>query len=173
MNSAAARDRMAATAEIAIRLCREEDLSKLEWHGSFSHHRQIFREAYDLHQRGAALMLVAADGSGFPIGQAWLDFRRKPGWRHSKVWAVRVFAPVQGAGIGRRLMKALEEIARRRGETRLELGIEKKNEPARAFYERLGWRTDRETRESYGYATPEGQTVEHALDEWVMVKDLS
>jgi len=162
------------TATIAgvIRPCTAEDLAKLEWFGAFTHHRAIIRDAFAMQGRGEAVMLVAEVG-GFPVGQAWLDLRPRHGSDAPLVWAVRVMAPFRGLGIGARLMAAIEAAALARGHARLELGVETDNPGARAFYERLGWRLADARRESYGYVTPEGQAVTHALDEWVLVKDLT
>jgi GNAT superfamily N-acetyltransferase len=156
---------------VAIRRCRETDLPMLEWFGAFAHHRAIIREAFELQEKGEAVMLVAVT-RGFPVGQAWLDLRARPGAEGPMVWAVRVIEPLQGLGVGRRLMAMLERSAAALGHSRLELGVEKANGAARAFYEREGWRVARERREAYSYVTPEGQEVTHGLDEWVMVKRL-
>ena len=158
--------------EVTIRLCEAKDLPKLEWFGAFSHHRDIIREAFELQGAGQAVMLVAEVG-GFPVGQAWLDLRPRAGSGLPMVWAVRVMEPFKGAGIGARLMAALERAAGARGFRRLELGVEKDNPGARTFYERLGWTVTGERQESYSYVTPDGQGATHALDEWVMEKEIS
>jgi GNAT superfamily N-acetyltransferase len=157
--------------EVEIRACEAGDLDKLEWFGAFTHHRQVIREAFALQQAGEVVMLVAVTG-GFPVGQAWLVLRLKPGAQAPAVWAVRVIEPLQGAGLGARLMAALEAAARERGVNALELGVETGNPAARRFYERLGWRLVRERRDSYGYVTPDGRAVTHALHEWVLAKRL-
>jgi GNAT superfamily N-acetyltransferase len=165
-------DRFTLALAVEIRPCRAQDLEKLEWFGAFSHHRQIIRETFALQGQGLALMLVAEAG-GFPVGQAWLDLRPREGAAGPLVWAVRVMAPFRGAGLGARLMGAVETAAAARGASRLELGVETHNAAARAFYERLGWRVARELSESYSYVTPQGQAVTHALEEWIMAKPLS
>jgi GNAT superfamily N-acetyltransferase len=50
---------------------------------------------------------------------------------------------LRGEGIGRRLVLAIEEWARARNATRLQLLTEADNEPAIRFYERVGWRSTR------------------------------
>lgn len=160
-----------ARLQVRIRRCRESDLPNLEWFGAFAHHRAVIREAYDLQEKGEAIMLLAI-ARGFPVGQAWLDLRSRPQALGPLVWAVRVLEPLQGLGIGARLMKALERSAAGQGHRRLELGVERDNGAAQAFYEREGWRVVRPRQDSYSYVTPEGRPVSHLLDEWVMVKDL-
>jgi ribosomal protein S18 acetylase RimI-like enzyme len=153
---------------VTLRACRRADLEKLEWFGAFTHHRALIREAFELQSRGEAVLLLAIVG-GFPVGQAWLHLTRRPA---PTIWAVRVLEPFQGAGLGARLLQALEDEAAARGCERLELAVEQSNERARAFYERLGWRVTGERAESYGYTLPDGRPVRHELCEWVMEKRL-
>jgi len=145
-----------------IRICCEDDLPRLEWFGAFTHHRAIIREAYDLQCQDEAVMLVAVVG-GFPVGQAWLDLRPRLGVPFPMVWAVRVLEPFQGAGLGARLMAALEDAAISSGRLGLQLGVEQDNTRARAFYERLGWQVVGEQGELCG---------PHEPREWVMAKRL-
>lgn len=163
--------RFTAQLDLTIRLCRADDLPRLEWFGAFTHHRDIIGEAFALQDRGEAVMLVA-DLGGFPVGQAWLDLRPRPGAHGPMVWAVRVLEPLRGLGLGRRLMMALERLGVELGHQRLELGVERENDAARRFYERLGWRLAGERRECYDYVTPAGEAVSHDLDELVLIKDL-
>ncbi len=157
--------------QILVRACREDDLPQLEWFGAFAHHRQIIYDAFVLQRAGKVVMLVA-DDAGFPVGQAWLDFRRSARWEAPKVWAVRVMPALQGRGIGAKLMSGLESIAWERGHNRLMLGVEKANAPACRFYERLGWRVIGEWREEYCYLTPAGIAQTVSVDQWVFVKNL-
>ncbi|MDB5467044.1 MAG: acetyltransferase, family [Phenylobacterium sp.] len=154
---------------VTIRPCREDDLPGMEWFGRFADHRQIIRDAFDLQQAGLAVMLLA-EANHHPVGQAWLDLRPRPAAVGPMVWAVRVLEPLQGLGIGARLMAGIEAAARQRGHAAVELGVDRDNAAARAFYERLGWRVFRQRRDSYGYTTPDGRTVVVPLEEWVMAK---
>jgi GNAT superfamily N-acetyltransferase len=163
--------RPAAPFEAELRLCRPDDLPALEWDGVFAHHRAIFAEAFARQGRGEVLMLLALV-DGRPVGQAWLDLRPKPDSAVPSVWAVRVREQARGQGLGARLMAEVERLAAGVGACGLELAVETANGPARAFYERLGWRIRRRRQETYSYVTPEGRTVTHALDEWVMGKAL-
>ena len=161
----------AQSERIVVRACRENDLPKLEWFGAFAHHRQIIHEAFVLQRAGKVVMLVA-DDAGFPVGQAWLDFRRRERWDAPKVWAVRVMPALQGRGIGAKLMSGLENVASQRGHNRLMLGVEKANASACQFYERLGWRLMGDRREEYCYLTPAGISQTVSVDQWVFVKNL-
>jgi GNAT superfamily N-acetyltransferase len=159
----------AQSERIVVRACRENDLPKLEWFGAFAHHRQIIHEAFVLQRAGKVVMLVA-DDAGFPVGQAWLDFRRRERWDAPKVWAVRVMPALQGRGIGAKLMSGLENVASQRGHNRLMLGVEKANASACQFYERLGWRLMGDRREEYCYLTPAGISQTVSVDQWVFFK---
>lgn len=56
--------------------------------------------------------------------------------------ALYVDPPAQGAGVGGALLDAAEDHLRERGFRRAELWVFERNEHARAFYERRGWRLD-------------------------------
>lgn len=130
--------RIEATITATIRPCTEADLPALEWMGLYAPHRRIIRDTFKAQQRGDALMLLAV-ARGFPVAQVWIDFSARG--RTAVLWAVRTFFPLQRAGIGARMMRAAEEVARRRGFAQAELEVEKGEEEAIAFYRRLGWRT--------------------------------
>lgn len=157
--------------EFAIRLCRADDLPKLEWFGTFCHHREVIRQTFERQIAGDVLMFVA-DARGFPVAQAWIDFRPDSRTAYPTLWAVRVMEPLQGLGIGGRLMSAAEQAARRRGHRGLSLNVERSNLRARAFYESRGWRVVGDRRGSFLYTTPEGRTVVEPLDEFAMEKPL-
>jgi ribosomal protein S18 acetylase RimI-like enzyme len=163
--------RFAVSLDVVIRPCRPDDLPKLEWFGAFRHHREIFERTFARQREGEALMLVA-DRGDFPVAQAWLDFRPGRLFVHPKLWAVRVMEPLQGLGIGGRLISAAEQAAHGIGHPCLELGVERSNPRARVFYEALGWRVVREHRDNYSYTTPDGRTVTCPLDEFVLERRL-
>jgi ribosomal protein S18 acetylase RimI-like enzyme len=122
-----------------VRLARHEDLPALEWMGLYSGHRNIIESAYEAQQAGAAVMLLAMSGS-FPVAQVWIDFRRARATNKAVLWAVRTFFPLHRRGIGRRLMEHAEHAIRARGICEAELEVERSNEPAYRFYQRLGWK---------------------------------
>lgn len=129
----------ALTLAIAIRRTRERDLAALEWFGLFSSHRDIIRAAFDRQMLGDMEMLVA-DLNGFPVGQVWIDFRPGRAEDGASLWAVRVLPPLRRLGIGQRLMRAAEVLARDRGLAVTSLTVERRNTEARKLYERLGYR---------------------------------
>jgi GNAT superfamily N-acetyltransferase len=126
--------------ELLYRLCTEADLPALEWMGLFTTHGQIIRTVFEQQQQGKAWMLLAV-ASGFPVAQVWIDVGDRGSIRCPRLWAMRVFPPLQSAGIGTQLMQHTESFARAQGATELEVGVEPDNARARRFYQRLGYRT--------------------------------
>lgn len=124
---------------VEFRLCVEDDLPALEWMGLHTTQREIIRSVFEAQRRGDALMLLAISG-GFPVGQVWLDFARAGGRGRPLLWAMRVFPPLQGRGIGAQLMRRAEALAEGLGAEEIQLGVEWDNDGARRFYERLGYR---------------------------------
>lgn len=164
-------ERHALRLELVIRTCREEDLPRLEWFGMFTPHRELIRDAYDRQERGEVAMLVA-DVNGFPVGQVWVDFVRRAADSMGTIWALRVLPPLQGKGIGTRLLAAAERVIRARGREAAEIGVEKDNPGARRVYERAGYRVVREEYEEYEYTTPDGTRIRVPVDEWILRKSL-
>lgn len=121
-----------------IRLCRESDLSGLEWMGLYAQHRGVIRQTFEAQQRGDALMLLAVSAE-FPIAQIWIDLKRTDCPRTAEFWAIRTFWPLQGRGIGRRMLWAAEKVIRNLGYVRAELEVERTNKGAVRFYQNLGW----------------------------------
>lgn len=84
------------------------------------------------------IVLVADDG-GEVVGMAHLDPSRAGNAGHrAEVQRVAVTAAARGRGVGRRLMKAIEQAARDRGLTLLWLTTHEGSD-ACAFYESLGY----------------------------------
>ena len=152
--------------EITFRLAREDDLPALEWMGLFTRHREIIARTYRTQQRGDAAMLLGIGGD-FPLGQAWIDFQSE----HPRVWALRVFPPLQGAGLGTRLMKEAENHAASRGAEAVEVGVEHHNPRARALYQRLGYRPVGEEVEQVRYEF-EGEQAEMTVEQVILRKEV-
>lgn len=129
----------ALSVPVDFRLCRELDLPALEWMGLHTREREIIAETFAAQQRGEALMLLA-EANGYPIGQAWLDFVARGTAACPRLWAVRVFPPLQGCGLGGRIMAEAEALAFWRGARDAELTVERDNVGALRFYRRLGYR---------------------------------
>ncbi|MCU7494850.1 MAG: hypothetical protein HF314_17305 [Ignavibacteria bacterium] len=87
------------TLSIRFRACRASDLPNLEWFGMFYNHRNIIRESFRRHTAGENYMIVAEVNS-FPIGQVWIDMKKKRLANTGIIWALRVLPPLQRLGIG-------------------------------------------------------------------------
>lgn len=164
-------DRFQVGVALEIRPAEAEDLPALEWMGLFARHRPTIEAAFAAQARGEGLMLLAV-AAGFPLGQAWLDFTRCRVREAALLWAVRTFPPLQGAGIGARLVRRAEGEARARGLRRAELVVERGNPSARRFYERLGWQVVGPARETVRFLRDDGSEAREALEGWRMATDL-
>jgi len=156
--------------EVEIRPAVEADLPALEWLGLYSPHRPIMREALEAQRRGEALLLLGVSGN-YPIAQVWIDFARKRQEGVALLWAIRTFFPLQGRGIGRRMMTAAERSICARGISRAELEVEIDNEGALAFYKRLGWRRAHEEISEFTTSDADGRPETRPV--WVMEKTLT
>lgn len=84
------------------------------------------------------IVLVARDGERV-IGTAQLELAQRENGRHrAEVAKVMVDPARKGEGIGRKLLDAVESIARREGRTLLHLDTTD-GDPANAFYQHCGW----------------------------------
>ncbi len=82
-----------------------------------------------------------------------------------KLWQVYVLPDQQGQGLGRRYIEHVANAARRHGRSRLVLTVNKKNDRARALYERSGF----EVSDSASFDIGNG----FVMDDYVMVKALT
>jgi phosphinothricin acetyltransferase len=91
-------------------------------------------------QRAGYPVLVAIDDAGAVAGYASFgDWRAFDGYRHTVEHSVYVRKDCRGAGIGRALMVALIERARRIGKHVLVAGIDAKNVGSIAMHRKLGF----------------------------------
>lgn len=124
-----------ATLHLLIRAARQDDLPRLEWFGSLAHWRDVNRRTFNDHMAGLRLMFVA-DLHNFPIGQVVIDVSSH---EYAYLYALRVLEPFQNLGIGARLIRVGEEVARGHGFRQIQLAVEKSNTGARRLYERMGF----------------------------------
>jgi ribosomal protein S18 acetylase RimI-like enzyme len=156
--------------ELSLRICREQDLPALEWMGLYTTQREIIRATFAEQERGEALMLLGV-ANEFAIAQAWLDFARRGSPLRPRLWALRVFPPLQHAGIGTWLLRAAEQLASSRGARAIDLGVERTNPHALRLYERLGYHAAG-TRCDVVLYHFEGRTFTMTVDQHVLSKDL-
>jgi ribosomal protein S18 acetylase RimI-like enzyme len=83
-------------------------------------------------------MLAAYDGEQL-LGTVQLDLAAKANARHrAEVQKLLVLQSVRRRGLGRRLMRAVEELALRLGRSLLVLDV-RKDDPAQRLYESIGF----------------------------------
>jgi ribosomal protein S18 acetylase RimI-like enzyme len=158
--------------EVEVRAAEADDLPALEWLGLYSPHRQIMHDAFEAQSRGDALLLLGMC-SGYPIAQVWIDFARERQQGIAIIWAVRTFFPLQGRGIGRRMMAFAEEEIAARGIRKAELHVELDNDGALRFYRRHGWHVAGNTTEQFTAMGPKGEPELQTLAVRTMQKALS
>lgn len=94
---------------------------------------------------GESVVLLAEDG-GTALGfvQMYPSFSSLAAARTYVLYDLFVDPPARQRGVGRRLMEAAAEEARRRGAVSLVLSTAKTNRSAQRLYESLGWVRDEE-----------------------------
>ncbi|WP_282945559.1 GNAT family N-acetyltransferase [Cellulomonas endometrii] len=96
--------------------------------------------------RPSDLGVVALDGTGEPVGAAWLRLLTAdaPGWGYVAddvpELSMAVLAQGRGTGAGSALLDACLDAARQAGRRAVSLSVEDGNAVARAMYERRGFR---------------------------------
>lgn len=108
--------------------------------------RRALAEALDAHDSLAELLVADVPDRGV-VGVILVETRQDyfTGEGHGHVAILAVAADVEGRGIGRRLLGAAEQWARKRGYRRLTLSVFTENLRAKAFYAHEQWRPELET----------------------------
>jgi ribosomal protein S18 acetylase RimI-like enzyme len=113
----------------------------------------------DQYRRGNATYLIAWD-EDVPVGHGHLAWPDEPG-EPPELQDVFVPKQLRRRGIASAVTRAAEEAAVTRGFDRLSLTVSIDNEPARALYERLGYRdTGREPERVEGTIMIRGEPLE-------------
>ena len=96
--------------------------------------------------RDESVVLLAADHDGAAVGfvQMYPGFSSLSAARTYQLHDLFVDPAARQQGVGRRLMEAAADEARRRGAVSLALSTAKTNHPAQRLYESLGWVRDTE-----------------------------
>jgi ribosomal protein S18 acetylase RimI-like enzyme len=117
------------------------------------------RERYRQALEGGGILFVA-DGPEGPLGYAFAHPRAAPESldidRVLEIETVAVLPAARGAGIGTKLMDAVEAWARDHGIEHLSVSVRTANEGARRLYERRGFRSLYET--MYSTLAPRGRS---------------
>lgn len=161
---------------IILRLAREDDLAKLEWHGQYKHYRQMYRRTFQEQQLGSRVMLLA-DSRGFPVGHIFIHLRNtnpslSRGTPRAYFYSFRVMDSLRGLGIGTRLIKEAEALARRHGLAWASLAVAKENLKARQLYERLGYVVFADDPGIWSYVDHRGRLKKVNEPCWLLEKSL-
>ena len=168
---------LAITVQIRFRAALADDLPKLEWHGEYTHYRDLFARAYVEQQLGRRLMLIA-DKGGFPIGYIFVQYTSIPvldeevGTR-SYLYSLRVMEMFRGHGIGTRLIGEAEQVLRLRGARWATIAVAKDNVPALRLYERLGYQIFSDDPGIWSYRDHCGQTRTVYEPCWLLQKEIN
>jgi ribosomal protein S18 acetylase RimI-like enzyme len=137
------RVRAARAADVGAILAIEDE--------AFRTDRLTRRKLVRLLSRGnCALLVVVARRE--VAGYALVLFRR--GAASARLYGIAVRAPDRGRGLGRRLLRAAEAVARRRGAARITLETDPSNEAAVRLYRSHGFRLVRRLGPYYEDSSP-------------------
>lgn len=85
-----------------------------------------------------------------------------PGYKHCEVYWLTVEKKFQGQGIGRKLMKFIEQYAKKKGFRKICLYTGKNMTKTQEFYKKIGYKFVNEFPEYYGYLTGNTTAVLYA-----------
>jgi ribosomal protein S18 acetylase RimI-like enzyme len=122
-------------------------------------------------QARSEVYVAVAELDGTPVGRAGLDFERSGDDGTAFLWAAHVEPAWQSRGVGTRIVRHLEDVARTRGFVAVRLAVAKDNARAQALYERLGYEVRGETVERWSY-WDQGREVDVVEDCWLMERRL-
>ena len=121
---------------LTVRDLTEADLPACSWYGNATALASV-AEAIRRARRGEVDYLAVCPPSGLPVAVGGIDYTKPPGG--ATIWQLSVQAELRSCGIGTVLIEALEQRARNRGLTWVELGVDDNSSRPQALYERLGY----------------------------------
>ena len=104
------------------------------------------------------------------VGRLAVDLARKRSTGIGILWAFDVIPPLQGIGIGRRMVAVAETIVRGGGLQTVEIASYKDNDPVTRWYERLGYTIVGEEIDDWTEVRPDGTVIRHDEPCWTMQK---
>lgn len=122
-------------------------------------------------QKRGHVHVAVVEVDGAPVARAGLDLVKKANEGVAILWAAHVEPAWQSRGLGSLLFDHLEDVARARGFSVIELGVGKENPRAHALYERLGYTVCGEQVERWSYRDGDAE-IPVVEDCWLMRKRL-
>jgi ribosomal protein S18 acetylase RimI-like enzyme len=148
---------------------RDDEVPGLGWAGRPGYCESV---AEELAGRDAGVLdyLAVRGPAGLPIavGGVRFDRRRDSG----TIYQLSVMPVFQSCGVGTTLIRALEDRARDRGASHVDLGVTDGNSRARALYERLGYVEFARGTDEWTYRDEDGAIVEVVDQCTLLFRDL-
>jgi ribosomal protein S18 acetylase RimI-like enzyme len=163
---------------VFIRQAEKDDLSDLEWAGEYTHFRRLYADTYLMVEQGAAVIWIAeSNGSGL-IGQCFVSLKRNrpelaDGVVRAYIYGFRVKPEYRNHGIGKQIMRTIEDDLKIRGFQQVTLNVGQNNHNARRFYERLGYIVIGADPGYWSYIDDQARRIDMHEPAWRMVKDLA
>lgn len=162
---------------VCIRQAEKGDLTALEWNGEYIHFRRLYAETFMMVEQGAALIWIAEMNSQGLIGQCFVSLRRNrpelaDGIVRAYIYGFRVKPKYRNRGIGTHIMLTIEEDLHERKFQQVTLNVGQDNQPARRFYERLGYVVVGSDPGYWSYIDDKGRRIDMHEPAWRMVKTL-
>lgn len=164
-------------AHISIEHLAKEDLSALEWGGTYLHYRRLYRDAYQSMCAGEAILWVVRKKQDGIIGQLFAQLigaRRDlaDGIHRSYLYAFRIKPAYRNMGIGSLFLKTVEVDLFQRGFRFSCLNVAWDNLDAQKFYQRHGYKIVGEEPGHWSYFDHQGRLQHVHEPSWKMEKDL-
>jgi ribosomal protein S18 acetylase RimI-like enzyme len=160
---------------IQIRHVRKTDLPALEWEGEFARYREVYQTEYERSQIGSSILWVAEKPFYGIIGQVFIQLtadRLELADGHSRayMYAFRIRPLFRGAGLGTKMIQAVENDLLLRKFCWMTLNVGKTNYSARRLYSRLGYRVVAHEAGRWSYRDEKGITQNVVEPAWRMEK---
>ncbi len=160
-----------------IRRVRQEDLPGLEWDGTYSHFRVVYRNTFERAQQGQAVLWVAESKGIGIIGQVFVQLEcDRPelanGTTHAYMFSFRIKPEYRDHGLGSRILEIIEADLKKRGFRFLTLNVAKENVKAISLYEKNGYHIAAHEEGNWSYPDEDGNWHEVKEPAWRMEKNL-
>ncbi|WP_329000680.1 GNAT family N-acetyltransferase [Kribbella sp. NBC_00709] len=154
---------------LTVRDLTEADLPACGWYGTPTDLAYV-AEAIQRARRGEVDYLTVCPPSGLPVAVGGVDYTKPPGG--ATLWQLSVRTELRSCGIGTVLIEALEQRARGRGLSWVELGVDDNSSRPRALYERLGYVVSGSETGSWDQEAADGSTTRYETRITLMRKQL-